>query len=178
MTMPFVGEVRMFGFNLSPRGWAFCQGQLLPINQNQALFTLLSTNFGGNGTTTFALPDIRGRAVRGTGNNAGSVPLGQNAGAENINLLIQNFPPHNHFVKVNVTEGNAQAPTAGYLTRPKGNLDGQYSVYLPQGEWAASATLNANTIEPTGTAASRTAMQPYAATNFCIALQGVYPTRS
>src|SRR5690606_5156315 len=98
MSEPFLGEIRMVGFNFAPRGWAFCQGQLLSIAQNSALFSLLGTMYGGNGTTTFALPDLRGRSPVGMGNGPGLTPItqGELAGTENVTLLSTQMPMHTH----------------------------------------------------------------------------------
>ncbi len=119
MSEPFLGEIRIMGFNFAPRGWATCDGQILPIAQNTALFSLLGTNYGGNGQTTFALPDFRGRVPMAAGQSPGLSPyvVGETAGVENVTLLLQELPMHNHGVAVTTTVGTAATSNGNQLAR-------------------------------------------------------------
>lgn len=170
MSQNFIGEIQLFSFGFAPRGWAFCAGQLLPINQNQALFSLLGTAFGGNGTTTFALPDLRGRAPLHWGNGPGlpSVVLGERAGAESVTLTQSEMPAHNH-----IASASSAAPTVG---APTGNAwaTGGLTAYgnPPNSPMAATALANAGGSQP------HSNIQPSLALNFCIALQGIFPSRN
>ncbi len=163
MAEAFLGEIQMFGFNFNPRGWARCDGDLLPINQNQALFALLGTTYGGNGIQTFALPDLRSRVPMHTGSQN---PLGTRAGEENHTLLTGEMPSHNH------THSASSAP--GATVFPTGNsfaLSGA-NIYAPQNNGAAMS------IGSSGGSQAHNNMQPYTTVNFCIALQGIFPSRN
>ena len=171
---PFLGQIQAFGFNFAPRGWANCDGQLLPIAQYQALFSLLGTTYGGDGRTTFALPDLRGRTMLHEGNGPGLTPrpIGQKSGAENTTLTAANLPAHSHPVAIPVNTGNASSeePGGNVLASSGANL---YAAAPSPG--AAYQAFN------TGNAGSSTAfnnMQPYLVVNICIALQGIYPSRN
>ena len=163
MAEPFLSEIRLFSFNFPPKGWAFCNGQLLPINQNQALFSLLGTTYGGNGQTTFALPDLRGRYAMHVGNGH---TLGEKAGSESVTLNQQQMPQHLHFMQA----ANKEAD----LSIPGGNLLGNFN----NGYRAATnlTTLLGGTVTNTGGSQPHNNMAPYLAINFCIALQGVFPS--
>ncbi len=177
MADPFLGEIRMFGGNFAPVGWAFCQGQLLPISQNTALFSLLGTTYGGDGVQTFALPDLRGRVPLGMGQGPGLSPYveGQAGGAETVTLTTPQMPAHSHTVAATETQSttdpkgavpaNTQPPTPG--TPPK--------VYgaSPDGK----TTMNSAMIGITGGNLPITVQQPYLAVNYIIALQGIFPSR-
>jgi microcystin-dependent protein len=166
MAEPFLSEIRLFSFDFPPKGWAFCNGQFLPINQNQALFALLGTTYGGNGQTTFALPDLRGRcAMHKQGN---TFTLGQKGGAEAHTLVQNELPQHIHFLQA----ANKDAD----LIIPGGNLLGNYN----NGYRGASnvTTLLAGTIANTGGSQPHNNMAPYIVINFCIALQGVFPSQN
>jgi len=168
MADPFLGEIRMFGGNFAPAGWATCDGQLLPISQNTALFSLLGTSYGGNGQTTFGLPDLRGRIAI---NQSGDLPLGQSAGAETATLASSQLPGHNHPARC-ATAGTSQSPA------------GQYWAADPNGEVAAynnasdGKTLSTAAVGLTGGGQAHENMQPFLAISFIIALQGIYPSRS
>jgi microcystin-dependent protein len=165
MAEPFLGEVRMFGFAQAPKGWALCNGQLLPINQNQALFALLGTNFGGNGQTTFGLPDLRGRAPVHVGGNAGDVN-GVKTGEEAHTLTIQEMPTHPHFASASTT--NADQPIPSILARTNNAYTG-----------AANLTsLIPASISNAGGSQAHENMQPYLVLSFCIALQGIFPSQN
>ncbi|MEP6919709.1 MAG: tail fiber protein [bacterium] len=172
---PFVAEIRIFGFNFAPLGWAFCNGQILPISQNTALFSLLGTTYGGDGRSTFALPDMQGNAPMHPGQGPGLSlhDLGETAGSEFITVLDSEMPAHSHFIqsKGAPPPANAGIPDpAVALARSNGG-----SAYtLP----ANLAAMNFQTIAPTGGGLPHNNMMPYVTLNFCIALQGVFPPRS
>lgn len=171
MSEPFLGEIRLFPYNFAPRGWAFCQGQILPISQNTALFALLGTTYGGNGQTTFALPDLRGRLAVSSGQAPGGsfYTLGEVGGTETVTLLQNQMPAHNHLVNV-----NNQGSNTG---RPNGSLPGQTSsnVYAPSPD---GSTFNPQTISAAGGSQPHENMQPFLVMNYCIALEGIFPSRN
>jgi microcystin-dependent protein len=174
MSSPFLGEIRMVGLNFAPNGWAFCNGQLLSISQNTALFSLLGTNFGGNGTTTFGLPDLRGRVPIHTGQGTGlsNYVLGQSEGVENVTLLYNNMPIHTHLVNAVASGGNAASP--------QGNLPAIESTgtSLDYSNAAANVTMNAAMIGNAGGNVPFSVVQPYLTVNFIIALVGIFPSRN
>jgi microcystin-dependent protein len=169
MSEPFIGQVMMIGFTFAPRGWALCDGQILPIAQNTALFSLLGTTYGGNGTTTFALPDLRGRVPIHAGQGPGLSPytLGQVGGAEQVTLLANQMPAHNH----SLSATNAEAS----LTLPGGQLLAQ-SREVTYGSGAPVA-MNPQSIGQAGGSQPHENRQPYLTINFIIALEGIYPSR-
>jgi microcystin-dependent protein len=182
---PTLAEIRMFAGNFAPRGWALCQGQLLPISQNQALFSLLGTIYGGDGRTTFALPDLRGRAPvsAGTGPGLSTRNQGQRTGTETVTMNTSNMPAHNHIVAsgsmnaspgdgtTGVADGNSLAHQARGNTVPSIYNNSAPSVAMKPG------TVNV-TVGNTGNQQSINNMQPYLSINYIIALQGVFPSRS
>ncbi len=169
----FLGEIRMFAGNFAPTGWAFCQGQLLPIAQNQALFSLLGTTYGGDGRTSFALPDLRGRVPVGFGQGPGlsNRVIGDQFGSELVTLNINQMPSHNHTVNAVTTEGNQNLPTNSLPANTKA-LDKEYS------DANANTTMKATMVNPTGGNQPFGVTQPSLGVNFIIALQGIYPTRN
>ena len=169
----FLGEIRMFAGNFAPKGWAFCQGQLLLIAQNQALFALLGTTYGGDGRTTFALPDLRGRAPIGFGQGPGLSykDLGQQFGTETVTLTTAQMPAHSHTVNAVTTEGNQNLPTNSLPANTK-TLDKEYS------DANANTTMKATMVNPTGGSQPFGVSQPSLGVNFIIALQGVFPSRN
>jgi microcystin-dependent protein len=164
MGTPFLSEIKIVGFAYAPQGWALCNGQFLPINQNQALFALLGTTYGGNGQTTFALPDLRGRVPMHEGSGH---TLGERAGAQAHTLTISELPAHTHFVNASSSQGNDPNPGAHILASPL-NLS-----YRPP---EALVALHPATITNVGGSQAHLNMQPFLTLNFCIALQGVFPS--
>ena len=167
---PFVAEIRIFPFNFAPRGWAWCDGQLLPLSQNTALFSLLGTTYGGNGKTNFALPDLQGRAPMHPGQGPGLSlhDLGETGGVETVSLLQSEIPSHTHQMRVSGDDGNSRSPTNNYVG--VGN-----NIFAP----AANLTsMNPNAIAPAGGDQPHNNMMPYLTFYFNIALQGVFPPRT
>ena len=173
MADPFVAEIRVFPFNFAPKGWAFCDGQLMPISQNTALFSLLGTIYGGDGKSTFALPDLQGSAAMHPGQGPGlsERDQGEIGGSETVTLLVSEMPAHSHAVMANVNPSNLATPSplrSWSRTAPGMSYDpGASNVvqFAPQAISAAGGSLPHNN------------MQPYLTLNFCIALQGVFPAR-
>lgn len=167
MSEPFLAEVRLFGFNFPPRGWAQCDGQILPINQNQSLFSLLGTTYGGDGRTSFALPELRGRACMHEGSGH---PLGVRSGQENHTLNIGEIPIHTHQLQA-YSEASDSNQAAG-------SRYGQAAVaiYHPL-SGSNTVSMNADAVGNAGSNVGHDNMQPYLAVNFCIALSGIFPSR-
>lgn len=165
MAEPFLGEIRLMSFVFPPKGWALCSGQLLPINSNQALFSLLGTMYGGNGQTNFALPDLRGRVPIHLGNGH---TQGERAGEQAHTLTPNELPQHSHQVRA------ASAATGG-VASPSGKfLGGGNNVYRASG---AITTLSAETVANVGGGQAHLNMQPFVTISFCMALQGIFPSR-
>jgi microcystin-dependent protein len=163
MAEPFLSEIRIMSFNFPPKGWAFCNGQLLPINQNQALFSLLGTTFGGNGQTTFALPDLRGRTPIHVGSGH---TLGERAGEQAQTLSIAQLPTHTHTFSAAATDGDTVTPT--------GNRPGQFSnLYRAPTNFVA---MDPASVSNTGGSQAHLNMQPFLTLSFSIALQGIFPS--
>jgi microcystin-dependent protein len=171
---PFLAEIKLFAGNFAPRGWAFCDGQLLPINQNQALFSLLGTMYGGDGRTTFALPDLRGRVPVHPGNGPGLSPysIGQMGGAETVTLTVQQLPAHSHSLNANAQNGDTSDPPGSSLADTKGSDKD----YMKSG--VVNTEMSPNSIGATGGGQAHENRQPYLAVSYIIALQGIYPSRS
>ena len=176
MSEPFIGQVMMFAGNFAPRGWAFCQGQILSIAQNTALFSILGTTYGGNGQTTFALPDLRGRVPIHSGQGPGlsSYALGQQAGAETVTLIQNQIPAHTHAVNASSTAPSPAlaSPTGNVLAAAARGSPPIYSSVAP------NTTMHANMVAPAGGSQPHTNIQPYLCINFIIALEGIYPSRN
>jgi microcystin-dependent protein len=168
MSNPFLGEIRVFGFNFAPTGWFLCEGQLLPISQYTALFSLLGTTYGGDGRSTFALPDFRGRAPVHQGN--GTV-LGEAGGAETVTLLQNNLPVHSHSFNVSNEVATTQAPANAYLAQPE---QGGPALYISSAPSAAMA----DSIDSAGGGQPFSTRQPTLVLNYCIAHNGVFPARN
>jgi microcystin-dependent protein len=172
MADPFLGEIQIYAFNFPPRGWAFCNGQILPINQNQALFALLGTTYGGNGTVNFALPNIQSRNAihQGTGPGLSGYTMGQTSGSETVTVAASQMPVHNHGLGV-------VANTAGNQSNPVGNKLGQSPAGIGDVYGGAGATTGAAALSSSGGGQPHTNRQPFLALSFCIALQGIFPSR-
>jgi microcystin-dependent protein len=171
MSNPFLGEIQLFGGNFAPRGWALCSGQLLPISQNDALYSLVGTTYGGDGQVTFGLPDLRGRrpVSQGQGPNLSNYVLGQVGGVEAVTLSTPELPGHTHQVLAVAGTASASSPAANaWAAWP----DNQYTTGSPSGQLAAASTAVA------GGNQSHDNLSPYLVVNFIIALQGVYPSRN
>ncbi|QCX26990.1 phage tail protein [Nocardioides jishulii] len=172
MSDQFVGEIRSFPFNFPPTGWAFCNGQLLPISQNTALFALLGTTYGGDGRSTFALPNLQGSAAMAPGQGPGLSEhfLGETGGVESVTLLESEMPVHTHTVRVSPDEATSRTPSANaaLATPPEGDL---------YGTGGSEVAMAPETLAPTGGSLPHNNMQPYLTMNYCIALQGVFPPR-
>ena len=170
MSEPFLAEIRIVGFNFAPRGWAFCDGQILPINQNQSLYSLLGTNYGGDGRTSFALPDLRGRTPIHVGDGH---TLAQKSGAETVTLTAAEIAAHTHTFKASSSPGADRSATNDILadTAPAGLL-------YRDAEAASMTALRSGTITNAGGGQAHNNMQPYTTLSFCIALQGLFPSRN
>jgi microcystin-dependent protein len=166
MSEPFIAEIRIVAFDFAPRGWALCNGQMLPINQNQALFSLLGTTYGGDGMTTFALPDLRGRSPAHPGTQ---ITLGERGGEENHTLTSSEMPTHNHPAKGDTASASASSPTGNVWAASADN---------PFSSSAPNTALNAASVGAAGGSQPHPNLQPYLAVNFVIALQGIYPSRN
>ncbi|HWQ33418.1 MAG TPA: tail fiber protein [Blastocatellia bacterium] len=165
MSEPFLAEIRLFTFNFPPKGWALCNGQLLPINQNQALFSLLGTTYGGDGRVNFALPNLRGRVPihRGNGHT-----LGEAAGSSAVTLTASQMPQHAHLVRASSSNGNTNNPSGTMLARA-------LNAYRDADNLTS---LSPGSISNVGGSQPHENRQPFLTLNFCIALQGIFPSRN
>ena len=175
MSEPFLGELRLFGFSFNPSGWAKCDGQLLQVSQNTALFSLLGTQYGGNGENTFGLPDLRGRANihQGTGPGLPNYTIGSRAGNFQTTLIVNNLPAHDHPANLKAAAADADQviPLATALATAR---EDTYSATAPTVNMAADSV----SVGTTGGGTSFTNMQPYLVLNWCIALQGIFPSEN
>jgi microcystin-dependent protein len=172
MADPFVAEIRIFPFNFAPKGWAFCDGQILPLSQNTALFSLLGTTYGGDGKSNFALPDMQGNAPMHPGQGPGLSlhDLGETGGSETVSLLESEIPAHSHAVNASAADGTIGSPNSQLVASGVGvNM---YTTSLN------AASLNPNAVATAGGDQPHNNLQPYLTLNFNIALQGVFPPRS
>ena len=166
MAQPYVGEIRMFAGNFEPVGWKFCQGQLLPISENETLFQLIGTTYGGDGESTFALPDLRGRIPIHQGNG---FILAETGGAEEITLTVQQIPAHSHPLLATAATGSSNTPTGAVLAQ----TDGTIQVYISDGP---GLNMNPAVIGPVGGSQPHTNFQPYLCVDFIISLFGIFPS--
>jgi microcystin-dependent protein len=174
MADPFVAEIRIFPFNFAPKGWAFCNGQLLPLSQNTALFSLLGTTYGGDGKSTFALPNLQGSAPMHPGQGPGLSlhDLGEQAGSETVTLLVSEIPAHSHTMMASTQDGGDSHPQNNLLAQGIG-----VGMYTDENT-GPFVNMNPNTLPPAGGSLPHNNMQPYLTLSFCIALQGVFPPRT
>lgn len=165
MSEPYLGEIKIMSFNFAPKGWALCNGQLLPINQNQALFSILGTTYGGDGRTTFALPDLRGRVPLHFGNG---FTEGERAGEESHNLNISEMPLHTHLGQAKGDSASSDSPTGNFWA------NGGQQAYRS----SANGTMNPTAVSTVGGSQPHNNLSPFLTLNFCIALQGIFPSRN
>ena len=172
MSDQFVAEIRIFGFNFAPTGWALCNGQILPISQNTALFSLLGTTYGGNGQSTFALPDMQGNAPMHPGQGPGLSlhDLGEQSGTEFVTLLDSEMPAHSHTLGTTNQTGEDRTPTGETLSKAVGG-----NIYGPT---TNIVQFNPAALPLSGGSSPHNNMMPYLTLNFCIALQGIFPPRT
>ncbi len=166
MSEPFLGEIRIFTFNFAPKGWAFCNGQLLPINQNQALFSILGTTYGGNGLNNFALPNLQGRTAI---HPSGAHPLGSAGGEDTHTLVITELPSHNHIPVGSSVTADQTSPANGFWANPNVSA---FSTNAPNAAMAGQAMGAAGGSQPHNN------LQPCLVVNFCVALNGIFPSRN
>lgn len=173
MSTPYIGEIRVFGFSFAPMGWAQCNGQLLPISQNTALFSILGTTYGGDGRTNFGLPNLQGDLVMGAGNGPGLTPRvpGQTGGETAVTLTTNTMAAHNHAAVCNSGNGNQTSPAGNFWAQEVGGTNAYGN--------SGTAKMAAGALSSSGAAGPQphSNIQPYLALNFCIALTGVFPTR-
>ncbi|MGW5237399.1 phage tail protein [Monashia sp. NPDC004114] len=167
MAQPYVGEIRMFAGNFAPAGWAFCDGQLLPISENETLFQLIGTTYGGDGESTFAMPDLRGRIPLHFGNG---MALAETGGVEEVTLTIQQIPSHSHPFLGSTTTAGTNSPNNNILALSTG------STIFPYGTDQPLTKLKAGSISPRGGSQPHTNFQPYLCINFIISLFGIFPS--
>lgn len=173
MAEPFIGEIRMFGGNFAPRGWALCDGQLLAVSQNDALFSLLGTIYGGDGRTTFGLPDMRGRVPVHEGSTPGLTPkrLGQKGGVEAVTLTANEIPQHDHAMSASTDVGSSDSPAGNYVAENS-------RTRLYRNVSSATAPMAGDFLGNAGGGQPHNNMMPFTCVNYIIALVGVYPSRS
>ena len=174
MTQPYIAQIMMGGFNFAPINYAFCLGQILPISQNTALFSIIGTTYGGNGSTTYGLPDLSTRAIVefGQGPGLSNYAYGQMSGTANVTLTLNEIPSHTHFVSVYGSTDQETAPTNNGWFGASGGPGKIYSSVGPDQVMAQSV------LQPTGGSQPHNNEQPYLGTNFCIALYGIFPSRN
>ena len=170
MSSPYVGEIRMVGFNFAPQGWMLCTGQVLPISENETLFQLIGTTYGGDGQSTFALPDLRSRVPihMGQGTGLTNRTIGETAGVETVTLTVNSTPNHSHIAQANSNSGNSD--------NPAGNVWAASSAVQFIAGASANASMNAGVIASTGGSQPHDNMLPYLAINFIISLFGIFPS--
>lgn len=175
MADPFVAEIRIFPFGYAPKGWAFCDGQLLPLSQNTALFSLLGTTYGGDGKSSFGLPDMQGNTPMHPGEGPGLSThfLGEMSGTTTVTLLETEIPLHPHTVMAAGALGNRTTPQDNAISRPTGSTP-----FVPASTNPPIVKMAAGVITPSGGSLPHNNMQPFLTLNFCLALQGVYPPRT
>ncbi len=180
MSEPFLGEVRMFGGNFAPSGWALCNGQLMSIAQNSALFAILGTTYGGDGIQTFALPNFQGVVPMswGQARSGSQYSIGQTGGSESVTLIMTQMPMHNHTVGVSNQGGTTVDPTNGFVAEINTGSPRQPTTTTPAFNSSATGTMAPNAVSIAGGSQPHENMQPFLAVSFIIALQGIFPSRS
>lgn len=172
MAQPFVGEIRIFAGNFAPAGWQFCDGSLLPISEQETLFNLIGTTYGGDGQNTFAVPDLRGRLPMHTGTNAGTAfTIGQNGGVEEVTVNVPQMPAHSHPMLASTNTGTSSNPQGNVLDQ----MNGAILVYKEQ---APTVALSAAVISSVGGSQPHSNLQPYLCVNFIISLFGIFPSQT
>jgi microcystin-dependent protein len=176
MSEAFIGEIRLFAGNFAPRGWQFCEGQILSISQNTALFSILGTTYGGNGTTTFALPDLRGRFPMQPGQGPGLTnrTLGEQGGSENVTLISSQMPAHNHSVGAHNAPGDTFSPEGAVSASAVDASNQPLNIYST----TVTTTMGPQTVGVAGGSQPHNNMSPYLCLNFIIAIEGIFPSRS
>jgi len=172
---PFLGEIIMFGGNFAPRSWAYCHGQLLAISQNQALFSILGTTYGGDGRTSFALPDLRGAVAVGAGQRPGqstNFRLGQKGGADTTTLITQNLPAHSHGMFASSNAATGKNPSGTFLPTLARNDDPMYATTIGTAQQMGASVGNTGNNQPFNN------LQPYTTVNYIICTQGLFPSRN
>ena len=171
MAQPYIGEIRMFAGNFAPSGWMFCQGQLLPISEYDALFNLIGTTYGGDGQETFALPNLASRIPihMGTGKDGSTYDLGQPIGAESVTLSVAQTPAHSHPLTASLAAGSQPSPIGGVLATTSGGI----SLYY---EGGVDGSMNVQTIQPAGGSQPHDNNQPFLVLNFIVSLFGIFPS--
>jgi microcystin-dependent protein len=180
VSQPYLGTIQSFAFNYAPKGWLQCNGQTLPINQYQALFSLLGTTYGGNGIQTFALPNLQSRTPLGYGNGFnGNYVLGENGGTENVTLTLNEMPSHNHLLQGNTTVGSTDTPTAStsLANGTNAGTPGPFNVLMYTNN-APNNHQYTGTIGNNGGSQPHANLMPYLTINFCIAMVGIFPSRN
>jgi microcystin-dependent protein len=177
MSQPFVGQLKIFAGNFAPKDWMFCEGQLLAISENETLFQLIGTTYGGDGQETFALPDLRGRLPvhRGTGAGGVTVDLGEQAGTETVTLTTLQIPNHRHLAAGNQGGGNTPTPVGNIWSYDPGGDNAAYRMLDPNEQ--PNATMAAAAIAPLGGSQPHTNVQPFLCVNFIISLFGIFPNQ-
>jgi microcystin-dependent protein len=172
MAQPYIGEIRMFAGNFPPLGWLFCEGQLLPISENEALFQLIGTTYGGDGESTFGMPDLQGRVPihMGTAASGTTYQLAESAGVEEVTLTVQQIPVHNHPAGCSISDGNSSSAIGG--------LAAVNTTAFAYGEIPPLIGMNPAAVGPTGGSQPHTNFQPYLCINFIISLFGIFPSPS
>jgi microcystin-dependent protein len=179
MTDQFLGEIRIVSFNFAPVGWAACDGQILPISQNTALFSLVGTFYGGNGTSNFALPNLQGNVPVHQGQGAGlsSYVIGQPGGSSSVTLITSELPAHTHAAQFSNSAGTASSPAGNVWAKPPGGGHGQPAAENAYSTSSPGATMAGNALQPAGQGGAHNNMSPYLVLNFVIAMQGIFPSR-
>jgi microcystin-dependent protein len=179
MTEPYLGEIRMFGGNFAPRGWVMCDGQLLSIAENDTLYVLLGTTYGGDGQNTFGVPDLRGRVPTHQGSRSGqSYVIGQLAGSESVTLNPNQLPSHTHPTFAVSVAGAVAVPTAATMISDQGPAGQNISAYAPYNAANEQIALSANSTSLAGGNQPHNNMQPYVGVNFILAIAGIFPPQN